>query len=75
MAGISKYYYNVGDDVRMTSNVQLNKIERGFYMKQVRKYCDLLESVDIEVDKDNQVTITAHLKTPQIKLTKRPQIV
>ena len=73
MAGASKYYYNVGNDVRLTSNVNLNKIERGFYMKQVRKYCDLLESVDVKVEND-EVLITAHLKTPQIKLTHRPQI-
>lgn len=72
MSGANKYYYNVGNDVRLTSNVQLNEIERGFYMKQVRKYCDLLKSVEVEVNDNDEVIITAHLKTPQIKLTSRP---
>lgn len=68
----NKYYYNVQDGIRLTSNVPLNNIEKGYYLKQVRQFGDLLESIEVEILDDDSVTITSHLITPQIHLTSRP---
>lgn len=68
----NKYYYNVQNGVRLTSNVQLNEIEKGYYLKKVQQYGPLLESIEVKVLNDNSVIVTAHLTTPQIHLTSRP---
>ena len=70
----SRYYYNVRDGIKIVSNVPLSKIERGFYMRQVRKYGNLLKSLEVIADDDGGVTLTANLETPHIHLTQRPQI-
>lgn len=67
-----KYYYTGSDDVKIVSNVALDKIERGYYTKQARAYSPWLETIEIEVQQDDSVIMTCHLRTPHLKFTTRP---
>lgn len=67
-----KHYYTSQDGIKIVSNTALDKIERGYYLKQARQYVPWLEGIEIEVQPDESVIMTCHLRTPHLHFTQRP---